>query len=89
MLYTERVDKSITYEVCMPVKYEFTLYVKPKVRSTSEIEDMVVEAGCDDALLCYSGETAYLEFSREGSSLDSVINTTIDSLVGVGFDIVV
>ncbi|HXV62902.1 MAG TPA: hypothetical protein VEK15_19545 [Vicinamibacteria bacterium] len=44
---------------------------------TSELEDALFEAGCDDATLAFRSGIAYLEFDREAPSLGDAIVSAI------------
>ncbi|MBE0482842.1 MAG: XRE family transcriptional regulator [Bacterioplanes sp.] len=65
--------------------YEFTVMLAGVDLATENLEDQIVEAGCDDALLCFCGETPYLEFARNADTAETAINTALTELAEAGF----
>jgi hypothetical protein len=57
--------------------YHFTLTLTGVDAQTPGLEDALFESGCDDALLCFYGSTAYLEFDRAGSSFEQAVLSAI------------
>ena len=60
--------------------YHFTLTLTGVNAQTPGLEDVLFESGCDDALLCFYGNTAYLEFDRAGSSFEQAVLSAIDDI---------
>lgn len=59
--------------------YQFTLILNNVDENTPNLEDSLYEAGCDDALINFREGAVYLDFDREGTSLeDSVIQAIHD-----------
>lgn len=63
--------------------YQFTLVLDGVDEHTPNIEDVLFEAGCDDALINYKNGTVYLDFDREGDDLEQVIISAIKDVEGV------
>ncbi len=57
--------------------YEFTLVIKAPGGLSSQLEDGLFEAGCDDALLSFRSGIAYLEFDRKAENLESAVISAI------------
>ena len=57
--------------------YEFTLVIEAPAGLSSQLEDGLFEAGCDDALLSFRGGIAYLEFDRQAENLESAVVSAI------------
>lgn len=57
--------------------YQFTLALKNVDEKTASLEDSLYEAGCDDALINFRNDTAYLEFDRESSSFEEAVSSAI------------
>lgn len=64
--------------------YEFTITLTGVDLFTDDLEDRIVAAGCDDALLCFCGETPYLEFARPADNAEAAIRTALAELANVG-----
>lgn len=64
--------------------YEFTVMLAGVDLATKNLEDQIVEAGCDDALLCFCGETPYLEFERQADNAETAISTASTELAESG-----
>lgn len=64
--------------------YEFTIMLACADLATDNLEDQIVEAGCDDTLLCFCGETPYLEFVRQADNAETAISTALTELAKVG-----
>lgn len=63
----------------MKRKYQFTLVLKGVDENTSELEDSLYKAGCDDALINFLDGAVYLDFDREAASLkEAVISANKD-----------
>src|SRR3990167_1415856 len=57
--------------------HQFTLVLKNVNESTPMLEDSLFEAGCDDALINFRNNTVFIDFEREGKSLEQVVIETI------------
>lgn len=68
--------------------FEFTIMLTGVDLATNDLEDRIVAAGCDDALLCFCGETPYLEFERQADTAETAIRTALAELSKVGLQTV-
>lgn len=57
--------------------YKFTLILKNIDVNTSNLEDSLYEAGCDDALIYFKKGIIFLDFHREASSLENALLSAI------------
>ncbi len=64
--------------------YEFTLVLDGVDENTQSLEDALFEAECDDALINFRNGTVYLDFDREGSSLEEAVLSAIQAVEGCG-----
>jgi hypothetical protein len=64
--------------------YEFNLVLSWADGPTTEFEDALYEAGCDDATLSYQGGRAYLSFAREARSFAEAVLGAIRDVDGSG-----
>ncbi len=64
--------------------YNFTLTLSGVRMDTEGLADALYTHGCDDALICYYGNSVYVEFDREAESLDKAIQTAIDNIEASG-----
>lgn len=70
--------------------YHFTILIRDAKANTENLEDRLFEAGCDDALLCFSNQSVYLEFDREAPSAQIAIQSALENIRQAGFsDLVV
>ena|SRR3990167_4971249 len=53
--------------------HQFTLVLKNVNESTPMLEDSLFEVGCDDALINFRNNTVFIDFEREGQSLEEVV----------------
>ncbi len=60
--------------------YQFTLVLKNVDENTPDLEDSLYEAGCDDALINFRNSTVYLDFDREGRSLEQAVLSAIKNV---------
>ena len=60
----------------MPI-FNFTLTLSGVTSQTPGLEDALFAAGCSDALVCFYGTAVYLEFDREGKSLEQAALSAI------------
>lgn len=66
--------------------YQFTLVLKNIDEKTSDLEDSLYEAGCDDALINYRNGAVYLEFDREADSLENAVISAIKNVKSATID---
>lgn len=64
--------------------YEFTLVLDGVSDKTTDLEDSLFEAGCDDALINFRNSTVYLDFAREAESLEDGVFSSISAVEGCG-----
>jgi hypothetical protein len=57
--------------------HSFTLVLSGISDPDARIEDALYEAGCDDALLAFRNEVAYLEFDREADTFEAAIVSAV------------
>jgi hypothetical protein len=62
--------------------YEFTLVLEGVNDKTPHLEDILFEAGCDDALINFRNSTVYLDFSRSDSTLENAVLSAILAVEG-------
>ena len=55
--------------------YHFILVLSNTAREKENLEDILYEAGCDDALIFHKNNIIYLEFDRESKSLEDALLT--------------
>ena len=60
--------------------YTFTLALEGVDHHTPNLDDVVFQAGCDDALLYSRNGGVFLDFEREGSSFEEAVNSAINDL---------
>ncbi len=70
--------------------HEFTLTLSGVAELTTEVEDGLFEAGCDDALLAVQSGRVTLDFARDGASLEDAVLSAVHDVrrAGVGADVV-
>ncbi len=68
-------------------KYEFTLILEGPEEVTAELEDGLFDAGLDDALIGQRDGAIFLDFTREGRSLASVIVSAIRQVERAGLNL--
>jgi len=73
-----------------PQEFDFALILSGPTDITSEVEDGLFEAGCDDATLSLQYGVLYLEFSRSAVCLKAAILSAIEDVrkAGIGADVV-
>ena len=67
--------------------HSFTLVLAGITEITSEVEDRLFEAGCDDALLGIRDGVAFLDFDRESESLLDAILSAISNVEQSGLEV--
>jgi hypothetical protein len=70
-------------------EYDFALILSGVQELTTEIEDALFEAGCDDATLSIQYGSIYMEFSRNSASLEDAILSAIRDVrkANIGADV--
>lgn len=70
--------------------FSFTLLLSGIDELTSEIENKLFEAGCDDAILGIHAGTPYLAFDREADSLEEAIRSALHDVeaANVGLEVI-
>lgn len=64
--------------------YHFTIVVRDATFDDN-LEDVLFQAGCDDALLCQTDDVVYLEFDREAENAQSAMESAFINLNRAGF----
>ncbi len=67
-------------EIKMSKVYQFTLVLDGVDDKTPNLEDVLFDAGCDDALINYKNGTVYLDFDREDEDLEHAIISAIKAV---------
>ena len=67
--------------------FHFSLVLKNVDANTKNLEDILYEAGCDDALINYRNNTVYLDFDRESTSLEEAVISAIKSIQSINIQI--
>ncbi|RWR03069.1 hypothetical protein ED28_04530 [[Pantoea] beijingensis] len=57
--------------------YHFILTLDGVTSQTPGLEDTLFESGCDDALVCFYGQSVYLEFDRESANFRQAVLSAI------------
>ena len=58
--------------------FDFTLVLSGFSEFTEEVMNVLYEAGCDDGLVCLAKDgTAFIEFDREATDLQSAIRSAM------------
>ena len=68
----------------MPNPYTFRLTFSAVSEITNDLENAVLEAGCDDALLWGRGGVVGLRFDREAGSLGDAVGSAIRDVERAG-----
>ncbi|MGI0480270.1 hypothetical protein ACN4EE_05715 [Geminocystis sp. CENA526] len=63
--------------------YNFTLILSESSQQIDNLEDLLFEAGCDDATLSFSNGITYLEFDRDGDQFITVLNSAIKQVESI------
>jgi hypothetical protein len=69
------------------LNFQFTLVLKGLQKPSDDLETRLFEGGCDDALLYFRGQTAYLDFDREGDSFEMAILSGIMDVENAGIPV--
>ena len=67
--------------------HRFTLVLTGISEVSTEIEDALFEAGCDDALLWTRDGVAYLDFDREAASYQEAVQSAIADVQAAGIGV--
>lgn len=67
--------------------YEFTIILSGVNQVTSEMEDAIFEAGCNDALLGMRNGSVFLDFDRDAVSSIVAISSAIASIIKAGYKV--
>jgi len=68
--------------------YAFTLEVSGIVTGRENYEDVLYEAGCDDALIAVVNETMFLDFHRGGLSFEDAVKSASHDVERAGGKVV-
>ncbi len=63
--------------------YNFTLILSESSQQIDNLEDLLFEAGCDDATFSFSNGITYLEFHRDGEQFFTVFNSAIKQVESI------
>jgi hypothetical protein len=69
--------------------YQFTLILKNVHEKTEDLEDSLYEANCDDALINFKNGAVFLEFDRDGLSLEEAVVSAIKDVHSCSVDAIV
>ena len=64
--------------------HEFVLVLDGLSEITTELEDRLYEAGCDDATLSFQGGCGYLQFTRVAASYKAAVESAIRDAQSAG-----
>src|ERR1039457_1955510 len=69
--------------------YNFALILSGVTEPSAKVEDALFNAGCDDAILAFRNDTAYLEFDRKADSHEQAVLSAIRAVekAGVGLTV--
>lgn len=67
--------------------HTFTLLLVNEHELTTELEDALFEAGCDDGMLFSKNQVVYIEFDRDADSLEEAIVSAINEVESAGFQV--
>ena len=80
-LKTTTTSRSLTMAIpTCETEFEFTLLLDGVDQITSDLEDALFEAGCDDATISLRSGRVYLTFSRSATSLKEAIISAIKNV---------
>ena len=68
-------------------KFTFTVVLDGVEALSDELEEKLVEAGCDDASLLSREHVVCLNFDREAESLSGAVGSAIDDIQAAGYGI--
>lgn len=64
--------------------YDFTLVLSSPAELTDDFADKLFAAGCDDGTPSNTNGTLAVDFSREGSDLESAIRSAVANVAAAG-----
>lgn len=67
--------------------HTFTLLLVNEHELTTELEDALFEAGCDDGMLFSKNQVVYIKFDRDADSLEEAIVSAINNVESAGFQV--
>ena len=67
--------------------HTFALLLVNEHELTTELEDALFEAGCDDGMLFSKNQVVYIEFDRDADSLEEAIVSAINNVESAGFQV--
>ena len=67
--------------------HTFTLLLVNEHELTTELEDALFEAGCDDGMLFSKNQVVYIEFDWDADSLEEAIVSAINNVESAGFQV--
>ena len=67
--------------------HTFTLLLVNEHELTTELEDALFEAGCDDGMLFSKNQVVYIEFDRDADSLEEAVVSAINDVESAGFQV--
>lgn len=74
---------TLNYHKNMMNIYNFTLILSESSQQIDNLEDLLFEAGCDDATLSMSNGVTYLEFDREAEQFSLAFNSAIKQVESI------
>ena len=69
--------------------HRFTLILKGVGEITDDLENDVLNAGCDDALLWSRDGEVGLDFERQRTTAGRAVGSAVDALNSVGYEVAV
>lgn len=67
--------------------HTFTLLLVNEHELTTDLEDALFEAGCDDGMLFSKNQVVYIEFDRDADSLEEAVVSAINDVESAGFQV--
>jgi hypothetical protein len=67
--------------------YEFVCTLSGADELTDELEDALLEAGCNDAFLHSTGGVVFLDFDREAETLGDAIGSAVKDVEKAGYKV--
>lgn len=67
--------------------HTFTLLLDNEDELTTDLEDALFEAGCDDGMLFIKNQVVYIEFDRDADSLEEAVVSAINDVESAGFQV--
>ncbi len=71
----------------MEPEHDFTLVLNGESELTTEIENALFEAGCDDATLSFQMGTVCLDFTRAAASRENAVASALADVHKAGFEV--